>query len=57
MKRRVLFAAALAGTANTTQAQDKADGATLYRQNCAACHGTNPEGQSGPGRLAANAAA
>jgi len=44
-----IFSLTLLFTSNTLFAQDAAEGETLFKNNCAACHNTNDEVLVGPG--------
>nr|WP_162804703.1 cytochrome c [Tritonibacter mobilis] len=45
MKGLVALAATLAGWARAVATEESMDGATLYQQNCASCHGAELQGQ------------
>ncbi|QQA41485.1 c-type cytochrome [Pelagovum pacificum] len=45
MKGMVAFAATLASWAQAVATEEGVDGAALYQQNCASCHGAELEGQ------------
>ena len=45
MKGLVALAATLAGWAHAVVAEESMDGAALYQQNCASCHGAELQGQ------------
>ncbi|UXX83216.1 c-type cytochrome [Roseovarius pelagicus] len=45
MRWLLLLAAALSGAAYSVVAEEGMDGAALYQQHCASCHGTKLEGQ------------
>jgi mono/diheme cytochrome c family protein len=45
MKGLIALAATLASWAQAVAAEEGVDGATLYRQNCASCHGAELQGQ------------
>ena len=45
MKGLVALAATLASWAQAVAAEEGMDGAALYQQNCASCHGTELQGQ------------
>lgn len=45
MRRLLLLATTLSGVACSTGAAKGVDGAALYQQNCASCHGADLEGQ------------
>lgn len=45
MKGLIALAATLASWAQAVAAEEGMDGAALYQQNCASCHGTELQGQ------------
>ena len=45
MKGLVALAATLSGWAHAVAAEESMDGAALYQQNCASCHGAELQGQ------------
>ncbi|PXW76171.1 mono/diheme cytochrome c family protein [Ruegeria sp. P4] len=45
MKGLVALAATLTGWAHAVVAEESMDGAALYQQNCASCHGAELQGQ------------
>ncbi|ATG35871.1 Cytochrome c, mono- and diheme variant [Phaeobacter piscinae] len=52
MRKPLLLAATFVGAVNSARAEGSQDGAALYQQNCASCHGGALEGQPdwrGPG--------
>lgn len=48
MNMKVVLAGCLFSIATVCLAADTIDGANIYKQNCAACHGQNREGAAGP---------